>query len=151
MKAKDWKFDKYLPDAEDVEAQSERELSIFCAGFNNKKGRGMKLGIVGSRTFNDYDKLKQVLSEKLPFVLISGGAEGADSLAERFADENKLEKVIHLPNWNGEGKAAGFIRNARIVEDCDELVAFWDGVSRGTRDTIRKARKKGISVTIVNF
>jgi hypothetical protein len=111
----------------------------------------MKLGIVGSRTFNDYDKLKQVLSEKLPFVLISGGAEGADSLAERFADENKLEKVIHLPNWNGEGKAAGFIRNARIVEDCDELVAFWDGVSRGTRDTIRKARKKGISVTIVNF
>ena len=111
----------------------------------------MKLGIVGSRTFNDYDKLKQVLSEKLPFVLISGGAEGADSLAERFADENKLEKVIHLPNWNGEGKAAGFIRNARIVEDCDELVAFWDGVSRGTRDTIRKARKKGILVTIVNF
>jgi hypothetical protein len=111
----------------------------------------MKLGVVGSRTFHDYDKLKLVLSEKIPFVLVSGGAEGADSLAERFADENKLEKIIHLPNWNKEGKAAGFIRNAQIVEDCDELIAFWDGVSRGTRDTIRKARKKGIPVTIVNF
>jgi hypothetical protein len=65
MKAKDWKFDKYLPDAEDVEAQykaldaffsllhpviskqsqAERELSIFCAGFN----RGIAWNIAKTR------------------------------------------------------------------------------------------------------
>ena len=87
----------------------------------------------------------------MPFTLISGGARGADRLAERFADEHNLKKIIHKPDWNKCGRAAGFMRNAKIIADSDVLVAFWDGKSRGTKDSIEKARKKNITVITVKF
>ena len=110
----------------------------------------MKLAIVGSRTFNEFPILLNYLvvhffngySQMYVFdTIISGGAKGADKLGEQFADDYEIKKQIFKPEWDKLGKAAGFIRNQTIVDNCDMVLAFWDGESRGTADTIEKARK----------
>lgn len=103
----------------------------------------MKTAVIGSRTFDNYDQLKTILdnlSDK-PAEIISGGANGADSLAERYAQENNLPLTIHLANWKAYGKAAGPIRNKQLIEDCEQVVAIWDGQSKGTQHSIKVAQK----------
>lgn len=105
----------------------------------------MKLAIIGSRGFNDYDFLKQTVSEFLKNNLlncthiVSGGAKGADTLAQQFALEHELEMIVFKPNWKLYGNRAGFIRNTDIVENADIIIAFWDGNSTGTKDALDKA------------
>lgn len=111
----------------------------------------LKLAVVGSRTFTDYQKMCEVLdAHERPFTLVSGGARGTDNLAERYASEHHLTiKIIHA-DWNAHGKTAGFLRNTKIVEESDDCIAFWDGQSRGTQDTIKKFREmKGIFPLII--
>lgn len=74
-------------------------------------------------------------------VIVSGGARGVDAWAEEFATERGIEVISIKPNWKKYGKSAGFKRNKEIVNEADDVVAFWDGQSRGTLDTVRKAHK----------
>lgn len=116
----------------------------------------MKLAIIGSRGFNDYARLKfqlDQLQEKHKIsLIISGGARGADTLAEQYADENKIQKLILPADWDKHGRGAGFIRNKDIVDKCDKLFAFWDGESKGTRHSMDLAiqQKKQIFVEMYN-
>lgn len=105
----------------------------------------MKLAVVGSRDFNDYELLKSEI-DKIKNILnidtiVSGGARGADTLAERYANEYNLGKLIFLPEWEKYGKRAGFIRNTIIWDHADAIIAFWDGVSKGTKHTVDKFSK----------
>ena len=111
----------------------------------------MKVAVIGSRTFDDYDRLKKVLNNLTISHFISGGAIGADKLGERYADENSIPKTIHLPDWDKHGKAAGFIRNSDIINDSDMIVACWDGKSRGTRNSMGKAHKLKKDIFILYF
>jgi hypothetical protein len=104
-----------------------------------------KIAVIGSREFTDYDLLKKELDEYPPFILVSGGAKGADSLAEHYADEKGYEKIIHLPD-----KKKYHRRNQLIVDDADEMIAFLLGESKGTKHSLELARKKGIPVTIIS-
>jgi predicted Rossmann fold nucleotide-binding protein DprA/Smf involved in DNA uptake len=103
----------------------------------------MKLAVVGSRSFSNYEFLKKILEFHPCTQIISGGAKGADTLARQFAGEKGIPIKEFLPNWDKDGKAAGFIRNKQIVNACDELVAFWDGESRGTAHSIKLAEDAG--------
>jgi hypothetical protein len=115
----------------------------------------MKLAVVGSRDFNDYDLLKSKLDsihKRKPITLIvSGGARGADSLSERWAKENNIETLIFIPDWNRFGKRAGFLRNEDIIKNSDAVVAFWDGESKGTKSSIDLAEKYKKSCLVVRF
>lgn len=108
--------------------------------------KNMKLAIVGSRTFNDYEFLKQTVNSlsniKSITHIVSGGANGADTLAEKYCLENELELIIFLPDWKKYGRSAGMIRNKDIINTCDIVIAFWDGKSRGTENSIKLARTK---------
>ena len=102
----------------------------------------MKIGIIGGRDFNNFEVLERKCLKFLPdCTVVSGGAKGADTLAERFADRHLLEKIIHKAEWNKYGKQAGFIRNKSIVQDADIIIAFWDGKSKGTKNSIDMAKK----------
>jgi len=119
-----------------------------------KKFWVMKLAIVGSRTFSDYDLFLDFAQKYFRYeidTIISGGAKGADSLAKRFAKYWRFEYLEFLPNWNELGKVAGFKRNQQIVDECDMVLAFWDGKSRGTQDTINKAKIAKKPTFIVYF
>src|SRR5688572_22124212 len=111
----------------------------------------MKLAIVGSRSFNNYALLFCTISANYADTaeIISGGAYGADKLAERYACEHSIKLMIILPNWQEYGRAAGPIRNKLIIEQCDEVLAFWDGVSSGTKNSIDIAAKLGKPCRIV--
>lgn len=111
----------------------------------------MIIGVVGGRNFNDYQLLTEVLSNHQISKIISGGARGADSLGERYAKENGIEVEIYRPDWDKYGKSAGFLRNTTIVENSEIIIAFWDGKSHGTQDTINKCKKSGKEVIIVSY
>ena len=80
--------------------------------------------------------------------IVSGGAAGVDSIAEKAATKTGKAVKVFPADWKRHGKAAGFIRNQQIVDYCDELVAFWDGVSHGTEHSIKLAREAGKPVTV---
>lgn len=103
----------------------------------------LALAVIGSRDFDDYEFLKKIIDYHPCTQIVSGGARGADTLAKRYAAEHCIPLKEFLPNWDAHGKAAGFIRNKQIVEAVDELVAFWDGESRGTKHSIDLAEQAG--------
>ena len=107
----------------------------------------MKLGIVGSRKFTDRKCFQAEMVRFFPSPkcvnithIVSGGAAGADTLGELYADRHGLIPQIIKPDWKKHGKQAGFIRNSEIVAESDIIMAFWDGQSRGTQDSITKAK-----------
>ena len=112
----------------------------------------MKLAIVGSREFNNYELLCKTL-EKYENIsmIISGGAIGADKLGEKFAQNNNIEIKIFYPNWNTHGKKAGILRNKIIVENADEVIAFWNGESKGTLSTINFAKQLNKKCVVINI
>lgn len=116
----------------------------------------MRLAIVGSRTFNDYTLLANTIFSSLCpldyiIEIISGGAHGADHLGGDFAENNNIPVKVFPVEGDKYGKSAGFIRNQTIVDNCDLLLAFWDGKSRGTADTIAKAKKAKKPTFIVYY
>jgi hypothetical protein len=110
----------------------------------------MKVAVIGSRSFNNYDKLTNTLSGINISEIISGGAIGADKLGERYANEKNIPTKIFLPDWEKYGKSAGFKRNSDIVNEAELIVVFWDMQSKGSKDSILKAEKLNKKVLIIN-
>lgn len=102
------------------------------------------VGVVGSRSFDDFDlmcrHLKFYVSSNS--IIVSGGAKGADSLAREYAQLYGIQIVEIYPDYKTHGPSAPFIRNGQIVDRSDFIVAFWDGQSKGTLDTINKAKRQ---------
>lgn len=110
------------------------------------------MAIVGSRTFADYALLERTMADlPRPSSIVSGGGKGADTLGAQYARAHDIPLVELLPDWKQYGKAAGMLRNSDIVKAADVVVAFWDGQSPGTRDSLAKATKAGKRVLIVKF
>ncbi len=99
----------------------------------------MKLLIVGSRSIKEYDLGKHVPAETT--MIITGGADGIDTLAEKYADEKRLSKLILRPQYDLYGRGVPLKRNEKMVELCDMALIVWDGCSRGTRYTINYANR----------
>lgn len=115
----------------------------------------MKIAIVGSRSVSDYDlfstKVREALSGLQVDEIVSGGALGVDTFARRFAAENGITFREIKADWRTYGKRGGFIRNGEIVRLVDFVVACWDGVSHGTRDTIERTKAAGKPLRIIGF
>lgn len=119
--------------------------------------------IVGSRTFSDYDLLKTTVDKLLHYNVakgrkihvVSGGAKGADTLAEKYAKEYGYELHIFRPEWQ-YGKGAGFARNRKMHEFIAQFphrgcVAFWDGESKGTVHNFELSEEYNNNLKIVQF
>jgi len=104
----------------------------------------MKLAVIGSRNFDSYPLLKNTLDEVGEInLIISGGAKGADQLAERYALEINIPTHVIPPEYNKyDAKVAPVIRNRQIVDNADKVIAFWDGKSKGTGNVIEYAKKQ---------
>ena len=113
----------------------------------------MKIGVVGSRTFDDYKLLTDTLEALVDNieVIVSGGANGADKLAAKYAQNKNINLIEFLPQWQLHGRSAGIIRNRSIVQESDMILAFWDGLSKGTANTISRARKAGKTVRVITY
>lgn len=100
------------------------------------------IAVVGSRDWKDKDFIHKELDKfEEPFILVSGGAEGADTIAEEYAEERFSENIrlfpyIIRPNYKSFGKYAPLRRNKQIAQIANYMVAFWNGKSRGTAHAI---------------
>lgn len=112
--------------------------------------------IAGSRTFNDRETFnlvtREIIGGEPEITIVEGGAAGADSLARDFANENGLPVMEFKPDWKKYGRAAGPKRNdamtAFIKENGGAALYFWDEESRGTKQCISSAQKKGIDAHV---
>lgn len=110
---------------------------------------GMRLALIGSRDYPLPDHVRRfVLDLPHGVVVISGGARGVDSIAEDTARAVGLEVFVLEPDWAQYGRRAGLLRNEDVVDEADEVVAWWDGQSRGTVHALRLAVKAGKPVTV---
>ena len=114
-----------------------------------------RLAVVGSRGFTDYKVLSIVIGEiRCVYdvdAIVSGGAKGADALARRYAWDNDIIVDEYLPDWEGLGKGAGFIRNKEIWDNSDFGVAFWDGSSKGTLHSFSLAKKQNKTIYVFEY
>jgi predicted Rossmann fold nucleotide-binding protein DprA/Smf involved in DNA uptake len=134
--------------------QPKREMiPMPSAGIgHNNPPPEMRLAVIGSRTFANFRLLTKILDEYLGTVVevISGGADGADSLGARWGRKNGFEPNVFHPDHKNF-KHPYHHRNRLIAERCTVLIAFWDGRSTGTKYTIEYARRIGREVRIVRF
>lgn len=132
---------------------------------------GKKTLIVGSREITDYELVEKAIKESGFKIseIISGGAKGADTLAEKYAKQNKIKIKVFKPDWDNieaEGAKvkerinpwtkevekyncmAGFQRNSEMVNYGEQCIALQVEDTSGTQDTIKKCQEKGIPVFI---
>lgn len=116
----------------------------------------MKVAVIGSRNINDvsliHEKLDQIHSLNNISVIVSGGAKGVDSIAEKWAVNNKIHSEIYKPDYitySKTPKIAPLQRNKTIVDNSDIVIAFWDGKSKGSKFTIDYANKQNKQVEII--
>ena len=78
--------------------------------------------------------------------VIHGGSSGADALAGRWAHLASIPYTVYPANWERHGKAAGPLRNQRMLDEGkpDLVIAFPGG--RGTADMVRRAKEAGVEV-----
>ncbi len=106
----------------------------------------MKVAVIGSRNIAKAEIGKYIPPDAS--LIISGGALGIDTLAEKYADEKGIKKLIIYPDYNLYGKSAPLIRDKLIVDHADMVVAVWDGASPGTEFTINYAKSRGVPCEI---
>lgn len=134
--------------------------------------------IAGGRTFRDFDYLVKHMDEAIrnvkkeyKIVIISGTANGADKLGEKYA-ELKGYAIKRFPaKWNDltlnpcrikvdtNGRKynalAGLARNKEminyVIENNGGVIVFWDGKSTGTKNTIELAKKSNLKLIIVRY
>lgn len=120
--------------------------------------------IAGTRTFEDYNILNAAVTRLLKnhpgkAHIVSGGARGADALAERYAKEHHLPLTVFPANWDKYGKRAGYIRNKDMHDyllnhasaNMTGCICFWDGKSKGTAQNFELCKENNIPLKIYNY
>ena len=120
--------------------------------------------ICGGRHFNDYNALESLVDSVFvekgltnnEVEIVSGHCEGADMLGEMYAKNHGIVCKVYPAEWTKYGRAAGPIRNSQMIEYASEssipiVVAFVSPRTKGTIDTIIKAKEKEFSVYKYNY
>lgn len=106
----------------------------------------MKVATIGSRGYTEFHTIVDFLSGLKQHYgndleIISGGADGPDKIAELWCKANDVKITVIPADFENGGKSAGIKRNTQIIDNADQVLAFWDGESPGTLDGIVKAKK----------
>ena len=141
----------------------ERGIDIECIGNGYsgddysryyKDEKNFYLLVAGSRNYNNYSEftksmdilLKTQVSMGKEIVIVSGGARGADFLAEKYAKDKGYKVKVFKANWDLYGKSAGYKRNAEMHDFLSKqqsrgCVCFWDMNSPGTKNNFGLCQK----------
>lgn len=109
--------------------------------------KSMRLAIIGSRNLS-VSNLEKYMPSGVSEI-VSGGARGIDTCAKEYAMENDLILTEFLPEYSKYGRSAPLVRNDLIIDYADEVIAFWDGKSRGTKYVIEKCKSKNKKLTVI--
>lgn len=109
---------------------------------------GERVLACGGREFSERDVVFRALDEVPGHIecLIEGGARGADRLARDWTDARQVQRLSFPADWNKHGRAAGMIRNQRMIDEGKPTVVVAFPGGRGTADMVNRARKAGIVI-----
>ena len=107
----------------------------------------MKIAIIGTRSLR-VSNIENFLPPNCSEI-VSGGAKGVDSCAAEYAIKNKIKLVEFLPEYEKYGRAAPIIRNRKIADYADIIIAFWNGKSNGTKTIIEYCKKTNKSCKVI--
>lgn len=110
----------------------------------------MRVLVCGGRTYAEQGRMSEVLDELRPTEIITGGAKGADTLAENWARYNRVYVNVFPAQWREYGRAAGPRRNQQMIDQGQpELVLAFPG-GDGTADMVRRAQAANIPVRAIH-
>ncbi len=140
---------------------SKRSLSDCCTlpEYEMRQGgtsqSALRVVVAGSRTYNNYNDftilLDRIFADTPNITMISGGADGVDNLASRYAKERNHKLVVYYPDYSAFGKRAPLHRNKIMAQEGDMLLAIWDGKSTGTAHMISSMKELGKPAHVVKF
>lgn len=116
----------------------------------------MRVIVCGSRHYGNrehvFATLRTVLADHPDVTIIQGGALGVDAIAKSFAEEYEIPCEQYDAQWGIYGKAAGPIRNRRMLEEgnADYVIAFMTGAGPGTKNMVRQAIEHGTNILQVH-
>jgi predicted polyphosphate/ATP-dependent NAD kinase len=109
----------------------------------------VRILVCGGRDYGNFDHVKQMLDGLLQqhkeFIIIEGGAKGADTLARTWAQNRNVIVETYVANWQQDGKAAGPIRNELMLSTGIDLVVAFPG-GRGTNHMVSIAQRDSVPV-----
>jgi hypothetical protein len=109
----------------------------------------MRTIIAGSRVITDYSIVETAVAQSgfkdQITEVVSGTAPGVDQLGEQWARAHEIPISRFPANWQQFGKRAGYVRNSKMAENADALIAVWDGKSKGTKHMIDTATRRGMT------
>ena len=110
----------------------------------------MKTIIAGGRDVTNFNHVRQAVLDVGWAIteVVSGGARGADTLGEKWAEMAAVPVKRFPADWDRYGKRAGYMRNEEMANYGECLIALWDGESRGTKHMIDIATRKGLTVYV---
>jgi hypothetical protein len=111
----------------------------------------MRVAIVGSRRFAEPQRVSDYVRALPPRAsIITGSSSGVDAEVTRAARAKGIPVQVMPASFeelSDAGRSAA-VRNQRLIDACDVLVAFWDGTSKGTRSTVERALDSGKEVHV---
>ncbi len=118
----------------------------------------MRVIVCGSRRWHDRHTIEYRLADVPGDTTIVVGynpakdtPKGADRIAYQEAQKLGLGIECHPAEWEALGKRAGYVRNAEMADSgADLCLAFWDGLSDGTRHMMTLAEMRGIPVEVID-
>jgi hypothetical protein len=112
----------------------------------------MKVLVTGGRGFSNptllFTTLDHLYVDHAFTTLIHGGASGADRLAGEWAASRGISVEVYPADWQKYGRAAGPIRNQRMIDRKPDMVVAFPG-GRGTADLVRRARQAGVELVVI--
>ena len=115
------------------------------AGSRAQGKQDINVVVTGGREYENYpelsQKLDQIISQlnipsEMKVNIVSGGARGADTLAEKYAQERGMGLSVFEADWKGQGLSAGMKRNRQMAKAGDVLVVFPGGT--GTENMVQQ-------------
>ncbi len=110
----------------------------------------MRVLVCGGRDYRNIAFVWRTLDKlhaETPFTaLMQGGAKGADAAAREWAaTKTGIQRYVCRADWDRHGKAAGPLRNQRMLEWKPDLIVAFPG-GAGTADMVRRAKAAGVKV-----
>lgn len=107
-----------------------------------------KVLVCGGRKYHNKTRIERVLDNMKSRIacVVTGGATGVDFYATRWAVSNETKVSVYPAEWTKYNRAAGHIRNQRMLDEehPDLILAFPGGP--GTANMVSRAREAGIEV-----
>ena len=117
----------------------------------------MVLLVAGSRNYFDWEEFRDIMNyicKKYDVTeLVSGGAKGTDSMAEKYSKINNIPIKVFKADWDYYGKSAGFKRNVEMHNYLNQFkdracICFWDGKSSGTQHNFQLCKKNNTELIV---